>query len=230
MRKIHHCLWILNICLWIASSAMAREEAPFELIKKLLPENPVVIEAGAQFGEDTIIMSRLWPQGKIYAFEPSPESYQILVADTATQSNVFSFPLALSDRNGELFFYLAGGASSLKRPAKTFNDLYFHSDLDHPIVVQAITLDDWANAHSVPKIDFIWFDMEGNELSAFKGALQHLPQVKLIYTEVNFQKFWEGGVLYPELKEWLAGHGFREIWQESVPDWHGNVLFINENL
>jgi len=230
MRKLYQCFLLLNICLSIVSSATAREEAPFDLIKRLLPENPVVIEAGAHLGEDTVIMSKLWPQGKIHAFEPSPDTYQVLQTETASYANVLTYPLALSDRNGELFFYLAGGASSLKRPSKTFNDLYFHSDLDHPIVVQAITLDDWAKAHHVDKIDFIWFDMEGNELSAFKGALEHLSQVKLIYTEVNFQKFWEEGVLYPELKAWLAGHGFREIWQESVPDWHGNVLFLNENL
>ena len=51
------------------------EAVPYALLKKILPANPVIIEAGAQFGEDTQWMSQFWPQGKIYAFEPSPESF-----------------------------------------------------------------------------------------------------------------------------------------------------------
>ena len=41
-----------------------------ELIKQYLPINPVVIEAGAHIGTDTVEFSKIWPKGSIYAFEP----------------------------------------------------------------------------------------------------------------------------------------------------------------
>jgi len=206
------------------------EPVPFALLKKILPENPIIIEAGAQFGEDTVWMSELWSAGTIYAFEPSPISFMELEKIAAKANNIVAVPLALSDKKGYFSFYLAGGASSLLKPQDSFNTDYFHSDLDHPITVQTITLNEWAYQNNVETIDFMWLDMEGNELNALKGSLSLLKKVKLIYTEVNLQRFWHDCVVYEELKAWLEEQGFAAIWQYIVPNWHGNILFINTKL
>jgi FkbM family methyltransferase len=205
------------------------EAVPYALLKKILPNNPTILEAGAQFGEDTEWMSQMWPQGKIYAFEPSPESF-ISVQNIANKyNNITAIQCALSNKKGEFAFYLAGGASSLLKPTTSFNNDYFHSDLDHPIIVPVITLDEWAENNNITTIDFMWLDMEGNELNALQGARNSLKNVKLIYTEVNLQRFWENCVMYDELTAWMNDHGFIEIWSDIVPHWHGNVLFINTN-
>ncbi|HJZ24264.1 MAG TPA: FkbM family methyltransferase [Candidatus Babeliales bacterium] len=206
------------------------EPVPWILLKKILPANPIIIEAGAQFGEDTQWMSQLWPQGKIYAFEPSPESFAELQKIAAKYHNITATQIALSNTKEELPFYLAGGASSLLKPQDSFNNDYFHSDLNHPIIVPVVTLDEWAANNNVTTIDFMWLDMEGNELNALEGALNSLQNVKLIYTEVNLQKFWHGCAMYDDVKAWMEKHGFTEIWSDIVPHWHGNVLFINTNL
>lgn len=206
------------------------EKVPFSLLRRLLPDAPIVVEAGAQLGEDTAWMSEFWPQGKIYSFEPNPPSYAKLCEVAQKCKNVFTEQLALSDTVGEFSFYLAGGASSLLRPDQQINNVYFHSDLNHPITVKATTLDLWAQSKSITNIDFLWFDMEGNELRAFKGAPAMLKTVKVIYTEVNLQRFWEGCVLYSELTNWLNKQGFEKVWDDIVPNWHGNAVFVNKNL
>jgi FkbM family methyltransferase len=206
------------------------EAVPYALLKKILPANPIIIEAGAQFGEDTQWMSAFWPQGTIYAFEPSPVSFPSVQDVAANNNNVFAQQLALSNIKGEFAFYLAGGASSLLKPTESFNNDYFHSDLEHPIIVPVTTLDEWAYDHNISTIDFMWLDMEGNELNALQGALNSLKNVKLIYTEVNLQRFWENCVMYDELTAWMNEHGFIEIWSDIQPHWHGNVLFMNTNL
>lgn len=206
------------------------ENVPWAMLRRMLPHNPVIVEAGAQFGEDTSWMSEFWSQGTIHAFEPSPESFAELQKVANRRANVHVYPLALSNQKGDFSFFLAGGASSLLRPRDAFNRDYFHSDLEHPIVVQAVTLDEWAREHGVDKVDFLWFDMEGNELRALEGAMHTLKNVKVIYTEVNLQRFWEGCVMYEELKAWMATQGFIEIWSDIVPLWHGNALFLNTNL
>lgn len=203
------------------------EAVPWHLLKRILPFNPVIVEAGAQFGEDSQWMSEFWPQGKIYSFEPSPESF-VHLQKIATQShNIQAIQLALSNIPGKFSFYLAGGASSLLKPQDSFNADYFHSDVDHPISVEVTTLDIWAQENNIPIIDFLWLDMEGNELNALKGASHSLKNVKLIYTEVNLQRFWQNCVMYDELTTWMNDHGFVEIWSDIVPNWHGNVLFMN---
>lgn len=205
----------------------AETSVPMDLILSLLPENPIIIEAGAQFGEDTEKMSRLWPKGTLYAFEPYPLSYPSLEKVASKKINVFSFQLALSNVKGDMPFYLSGGASSLLTPQENFNREYFHVDLDHPVIVECVELDQWLKEQQIPQVDFLWFDMEGNELNALKGAQKHLSKVTLIYTEVNIQRFWNGCVCYNELKRWLATQGFEEIWREIIPGWQGNALFLN---
>lgn len=205
------------------------EPVPFALLRKILPENPIILEAGAQFGEDTTWMSQMWPTGTIYAFEPSPASFLELQKVANNAKNVFAIPLALSNQKGQFFFYLAGGASSLLKPQDSFNNDYFHSDLDNPIIVNSVMLDEWAQENKIDKIDFMWLDMEGNELNALVGSLNMLKKVKLVYTEVNLQRFWHGCVMYDELKTWFEDHGFVEIWKDIQPNWHGNVLFLNTN-
>src|SRR5688500_2419194 len=74
------------------------EPVPFTLLKKILPQNPIIIEAGAQFGEDTEWMSEFWPQGTIYAFEPSPVSFLELQKVAAKTNNIIAVPLALSNQ------------------------------------------------------------------------------------------------------------------------------------
>lgn len=203
------------------------EKIPFHLIHRILPEDPIIVEAGAQFGEDTSWMAEFWTNGKIHAFEPVPSSYKQLQLNVDEFSNVSTYPLALSNEIGVKPLYLAGGASSLLRPKESFNNDYFHSDLDHPIEVQCTTLDQWAKDLGIQRIDFLWLDMEGNELRMLQASPQILKQVKLIYTEVNLQPFWENCVQYHELKNWLESQGFAEIWKDLVPSWHGNALFIS---
>lgn len=221
------CLLLLSI--YAPALYATGEPVPFSLLKKILPENPIIIEAGAQFGEDTQWMSQMWPQGTVYAFEPSPTSFAELQKVASQATNIVPFPLALSNQKGESFFYLAGGASSLLKPQDSFNTDYFHSDLNNPIVVKTVLLDEWAQENNVNAIDFMWLDMEGNELNALEGAPALINTVKLIYTEVNLQKFWHGCALYEDVKAWMSAHGFVEIWSYIVPHWHGNVLFMNTN-
>jgi len=203
------------------------QQVPFALLKRLLPENPLVLEAGAQFGEDTTWMSQMWPKGTIFAFEPLPTSYEFLQKIAQQHQNIFCFPLALSNKAGTFNFYVSGGASSLLQPTENFNNDYFHADLEHPIQVTCVTLDQWAAENNINHIDFMWLDMEGNELHALKSGLNILKTVTAIYTEINLQPFWQDCVQYEELKQWLAEQGFLEIWKDIIPDWHGNALFVN---
>ena len=47
-------------------------------IKQFLPKNPVIVEAGAHIGRDTLKMHAIWPQATIHAFEPVPPLFKQL--------------------------------------------------------------------------------------------------------------------------------------------------------
>lgn len=67
----------------------------------------VVIEIGANVGIYTLFFSRRIPRGKVYAFEPSMEAYERLVANLRANGvhNVVAFPCAISDVSGFATFY-----------------------------------------------------------------------------------------------------------------------------
>ncbi len=201
------------------------------IIKQYIPENPIILEAGAHHGEDTIKISQFWPLGTIYAFEPLPCSYIKLQKNVHTLTNVLCFPLALADKTCYADFYFDSigtgdnGASSLYKPGKELQKNYDKN----PLRVPAITIDEWVHQYGISHIDFLWLDMEGAELAALKSSPKILETVSAIHIEVNFRKFWDGIPLYDEVKQWLNERHFMIAWQSLDTNWQGNVLFVRNN-
>ncbi len=197
----------------------------------VLPNNPIILEAGGHIGQDTQWMAQLWPNGTIHVFEPHPDCLKILQTRTEKFKNVLLYPIALSNIIGEVSLFLDGGdggASSLLKPLDHINKAYFHCDLKKPYSVTCTTVDEWAKSNKVSTIDFFWIDVEGNELQLLEGASKLLDQVRVIYTEVNLREFWHNCTMYSELKTWLKKKGFTETWSDLAPNWNGNVVFIND--
>ena len=217
---------------FLISRKKAETEAiPKRLIAAYLPVNPIIVEAGAHIGVDTVQMSKRWPQGIIHAFEPIPELFSQLQRNTAKRKNICCYPLALGKQTGTAKMFVSSGrsdASSSLFPPKTH--LTYHPDIlfEAEIQVPTITLDQWAAERGIPKIDFLWLDLQGYELAALKAATTVLETVQAIYTEVNLDETYAGVALYPEIRQWLEGHGFKVI-REDLP-WQdgGNVFFAKE--
>ena len=195
------------------------DEIPKLYMKLLLPEAPVVVDAGAHVGSDTIAMSRLWPRGTIHAFEPVPALFQKLTANTAGLPNVHRYPLALGPGVGTAEMFVSGGgsdASSSLLPPKEHLQINPHVSFGERITVQTSTLDAWARENGAPNLDFLWLDMQGAELAMLKAAPRSLSSVRLIHLEVSRVEVYEGNPLYPEVRAWLEAQGFR-LEAEEIP-------------
>jgi len=49
---------------------------PKKYFRAFLPEKPVILEAGAHKGKDTVELAKIWPKGTIHAFEPVPTLFK----------------------------------------------------------------------------------------------------------------------------------------------------------
>lgn len=201
-------------------------------IKQYLPENPVIVEAGAYHGSDTVDMATQWPHALIYSFEPVPHLYEQLVEKSRNFKNIHTFQIALSNKTGTAEFYISsgqsiGGSSSLLRPKEHLKD---HPDIIFRdcIRVNTTTLDSWAAQHNIEKIDFLWLDMQGAEALMLRASSKIIKTVKVILTEVNITEQYENCELYVSYKNWLNSIGF-EVVREDLP-WKngGNVLFVRK--
>lgn len=203
-----------------------------------LPNNPIIVEAGAFDGSDTLKMSSHWPQGTIHAFEPVPEIFSILEEKTNQRTNIVRHQIALSDHNGSATLYVSEKPS---RPGEPFQagtllkpkERLKHSPITYPstITVPTTTLDTWAKQHAIDHIDFMWLDLQGLALPVLKGGANILKTVRALFVEVEFVEAYEGQAQYADIRSWLETQGFTAVAQDflDTTSWiYGNVLFVRK--
>jgi FkbM family methyltransferase len=207
-------------------------QIPKAELMEYLPDNPVIVEAGAHLGVDTVELARQWPSGIVHAFEPVPALFKELELRTRRFANVRRWKQALSDRNGRHLLFISegssDGSSSLLEPEK---HLEVHPDVifERRIEVDTVTLDQWAAENAVPRIDFLWLDLQGMEPAVLQASPNVLGQIRALHAEVSLMPVYSGCILYPEFRRWMAAHGFRVV-RELLPySDMGNVLFVRES-
>jgi FkbM family methyltransferase len=198
-----------------------------ECIGQYLPNNPIIIEAGAHKGRDTIEMAQRWPLGHIHTFEPIPELFEQLVEKTKQYPNITCYNYALSDHSGSAPLYR--GQKRLSAASSLLHPLHYSEQFD-PILVNLITLDEWAIKHHITHVDCMWLDLQGAELAALTGATTILKTVRAIHSEANLVERYKGSPLYPELKSWLEHREFTLIAESFYKETWGNILAIKNNL
>lgn len=190
-----------------------------------MPEAPVIVEAGAHVGTDTVELAELWPEGTIHAFEPIPAVYEQLVARVGRLSNVRVYNVALGASTGTSTMWVSEGgdqSSSLSAP-KTHLTAYPDIRFERQTTVQVTTLDTWAAKERIDRVDFLWLDMQGHELVALKHGPRMLPLVKAMIIEVFAEELYEGAPLWPEVRDWLVEQGFRVV-RMRIDGPFGNAL------
>jgi FkbM family methyltransferase len=220
------------LCVPSPLKATYTEDNILELIRLYLPDNPVILEAGAHHGEDTAKMKKMWPGSVIYSFEPHPDNYRALTRTVRGLSGVHCFQIALGNANGSAGFYCCrmndGGSSLL--PSAPFKQAIYNDQ--EPIMVPCLTLDTWAQDNRVDPIDFCWLDMEGTELQMLQHAPCMLATIKAIYIEVNFQEYRVGMVQYKDMYKFLTDNGFVQVWITPGTNYEvqANALFVRKDL
>lgn len=205
------------------------EQVSKSVMRKYLPDNPVIIDCGAHIGNDSIELNRIC-NATVHAFEPVHEIFDRLQKNTARYKNIHCYRIALSDRSGRQHFFVSRGgsdaSSSLLEPKEHLID---HPDtsFDLKIEVDTLTLDDWAAQHNIAKVDMLWLDMQGFEMNMLKESAVILPTVKVIHTEVSTKETYKAVNLYKDFSRFLKGKGFETL-IEAIPAGAdmGNVVFI----
>lgn len=174
-----------------------------EALMDALPSHPILVEAGAYDGEDTVWFARRCH--RVHAFEPGP-AYQALRRRTASYANVDVWPLALGAKVQEATLFVSGGAhsqsSSLYQPTghkKAFPEVTFTTT--KPVSVTTI-----AQLDLHP--DGLWLDAQGAELEILKGAGSRLDRVTALVLELSKVHLYDGAPLWPTVRRWLNRHGF----------------------
>lgn len=203
-------------------------------IARYLPENPVIVDCGAHVGHDSVEMAALWPASTVHAFEAVPEIFQQLAERVASYRNIKCYEVAVSDRSGVQQMYVSGGSSdgssSLLAPELHLQD-HPTVTFDQTVTVSTVTFAEWSREHQITQVDLFWLDMQGYEYQAMMASLELVRRARAIHVEVSMRSTYRDVVLYPELRKWLEGEGFKVAIEAIPAGWDmGNVLFIRREL
>jgi 2-O-methyltransferase len=202
----------------------------------------VIFDIGSCEGEDSFRYARLFPNARIYAFEPVPKNFALIQQALENQPNprIKPFPYALSRASGEATLHLSSGSppgkedlnwdfgnksSSLYPPGKTLEQRPW-LEFKETISVTTKTLEDFCREQGVDRLDFVHLDVQGAELDVLAGAGPWLPRIALIWMEVEAIPLYAGQPLRKQVQQFMAGHGFRKI-KDTVGKIAGDQLYLN---
>lgn len=209
-------------------------------------DSPLTIfEIGACEGEDSIKYARLFPNSKIYSFEPLPGNVN-LIHDNFIKygiANARCYNKALSSENGVAEFYVSSGrpdgaaqsdwdygnkSSSLLPPANHLEIAGF-IHFNKKIEVETITLKSFCNSNNITAIDFIHMDVQGAELMVLRGAGDLISSIKLIWMEVSKIDLYKNQPLAEDVKKFMLENNFLLI-KDALFGLHGDQLYISKRL
>ena len=215
----------------------AMRPAIFEVMEGLYDapyfgEGLTILDIGANVGAFTRWANLRWPHSRIYAYEPHPETFELLLRNTAGLANVTCVNNAVypSQREREPFFsrYAGDGESGLaavvsKIFANLPGELIFEVPVLHP--------------DRLPPADILKLDTEGAEVSILSAM--DLSPVSLILLQYHFgqdrdqlKRLLQADFLleYEDNLEWGALMTHTEYRRDLAGDTYGQLCFVNQRL
>jgi FkbM family methyltransferase len=144
-------------------------------------QGQTVLDIGAhKAGYLYFFIKQVGKKGKIYAFEPQRKLYQYLLElkNIMGWQNVTIEHLALSDATGKATLYIPN--IHVKKGSSPGASIRQSQNMDEVAIMDEVnteSLDTYCKQGQI-RPNFIKIDVEGNELSIFKGALETLQICK----------------------------------------------------
>ena len=153
--------------------------------------SPIIFDVGANIGDYTNLLQKVFPNSLIVAFEPNPVTYDIL-EKRFSEKNVITNMKGLSSSQGSMKFYDQKDCSEASRHGhaslykEVIEDLHGVEAVEMEVLVS--TLDSYVEEKSIDRISLLKIDTEGHELEVLKGATKLLSQDKIDLIHVEFNE------------------------------------------
>ncbi|MEW6306708.1 MAG: FkbM family methyltransferase, partial [Verrucomicrobiota bacterium] len=196
------------------------------VMQQLLRPGDTFIDAGANVGFYSLLLTVGCPSLHVFAFEPNPKNYELLAANIAANGigNITCEPVALSESKGTAVLYLSASDMSASLSSE------FEANPVGSLEVPTTTLDQYFTGRKIHGRMLIKLDVEGHEPPILAGARRliagHRPD---IVTEAIFQNGEDIAIFLKKL-----GYRFYHITDcglmettALVPFIRGRLVFLN---
>jgi FkbM family methyltransferase len=182
------------------------ERRELATMRSLITPGMVIADIGANAGFYALEMAEcVGRSGRVLAFEPDPFNFSLLDrrARSAPLGNVDAQQLALGDEAGQAVLYCSAYNRADNRIGWSHNEKHVES-----YTVQVRTLDEFAAASGLAKIDALKIDVQGAEARVLRGAVHTLAAgLKWLWVEFSPDHLRGAGVDPAGFLQNLAGYG-----------------------
>jgi FkbM family methyltransferase len=140
---------------------LRQDQYQLHALKRTGVELNTVVDVGAHIGCFSLLVNRLWPNCRVWAYEPDPENYRLLQTQKCT--NVVVFQAAVVGRAAHSTVKFQTANRSWSPP----NTVEGHLSEGGDVEVNAISI---AEALLVAPIDMLKLDCEGAECEILEAA------------------------------------------------------------
>jgi FkbM family methyltransferase len=170
-----------------------------------------VVDIGAHRGQFALFAAGLWPQARIFAFEPLPEPHAVLVRVAAGARLIQAFRAAIGPRvaRAEMHLMQPDDCCSLLAPTARQHATFPETRLAGTTAVEIAPLDAFVGPGDLGAPALLKLDVQGFELAALAGCASLLDRFAAVYVECSFVPLYAGQPLADEVIEHLRAEGFR---------------------
>jgi FkbM family methyltransferase len=215
---------------------------PVEDLRRLFRSRDVrtIVDGGAYRGTFSRQIARVFPRARIFAFEPTPASHDLLTRNVAGLPQVDCLQLALGEQEGTAVFYAnRSPLTNSLRQSSNLGHRYFRNLVagEAPLTVEVTTLSDFAHEYAIDRFDLVKLDLQGNELDALRGMDHLAPLIQGALIEVQFVPLYAAAPTFSDVETWMRQKGL-VLYQlyELVRDpgngrlLYGDALFIRPEV
>lgn len=201
--------WLYRYCfplydLSYSRFKMKNDKDEISLMRRIVKPGDHVLDIGANIGFYAKLLSEMTgSKGKVYSFEPDARNFKYLKNKVRNLTNVELFQGAVSEKNETLKIYRSKLLNVDHRTYPVNN----YESVDE---IAAWSIDSLVADKTIQRVDVIKIDIQGYELSAFKGMQQLLknasPKILAEYWPHGFRR---AGTTAVEFFDFFAALGYK---------------------
>lgn len=197
------------------------------LLKKLDKKDLTIVDVGAFDGVSCVLLKRGFRDATIYAIEPCPVNYKVLVKRVKHYENIIPCRVAISDTNGKEYLYIItkGGVEETSSQSNSLFKQFVRSkslrDWRKASVITQ-TLSSFCKCMKIGQIDLLKLNCEGGEYKIFdnKSSYHIFDRVSIINLTLHgkirgflSQKYRDKRT---NINDFLVGKGFRLMFGKEM--------------
>jgi FkbM family methyltransferase len=141
-----------------------------------------IVDIGAHVGSATLYFRHVYPQARIFCFEPDPVCFELLTRNVAGETKIHGYNIALGPSNARQRLF-AGVYSSMQGSLIPNEE---NREIGPTVEVRAVS--EILGELKIESISLLKVDTEGLEFPILRALSDQLPQIEVVYLEYHSER------------------------------------------